>query len=97
MGLEENCAVHPAPNAPTAPLGSILSSNQKTEAEPCCCCALLQAYCDGVMGAAYAKQEPFDPATVLKESSRCVERPTAQATGRPAAPTPPRTAPRRIP
>jgi len=30
----------------------------------------LQAYCEGVMGPAFAKQDAFEPAVVLKESSR---------------------------
>lgn len=29
----------------------------------------LQAYCEGVMGAKYVKQDAFDAATVLQESS----------------------------
>lgn len=31
-----------------------------------------QAYCEGVMGTSFVKQDAFDAATVLQESSRCV-------------------------
>jgi hypothetical protein len=33
---------------------------------------LCQAYCEGVMGSEFVKQDAFDPAIVLAESSRCL-------------------------